>query len=106
MERTERQHLAGIALVMEDARAELIGPLAPPHTEHGWWLFLDLHTTRGVSMVGLLPITYQEIDAYQRLTRHRLTPLDVLLIREADAAFLEEMRLRQPTKVPTPPTEA
>lgn len=75
---------------------DLLGPPMPPGTESGWEMFWALHETRGMAMTGLLPITYAEMDAYQRLTQRRITPLEAALIREADRAIAAEIRDRQP----------
>lgn len=46
-----------------------------------------------------MPITYLEIEAYQRVTDTRLTPFDVALILTADGAFQAEAHERsKPTQ--------
>lgn len=82
---------------------DLLGPPMPPGAEVGWELFWALHETRGMAMTGLLPITYSEMDAFQRLTQRRMTPLEVALVREADRALAAEIRDRQPDHEVAPP---
>lgn len=85
---------------------DLLGPPMPPGTDVGWDVFIALHQTRGATMGTLLPITYTEMDAYQRLTQRRLTPLDVALVREADRAMLDEVVARQPAADEPPPPKS
>lgn len=66
----------------------MVGPPCPPLAARAWEVFGQLHGTRSIGMGGVGPITFGEMDAFQRLTRQRLTPLDVALIREADSVFL------------------
>ena len=104
---TLREHLSGIAASVPAAAQELFGPPQPPYTEVGWELFWRLHATRGVTEMGLAPITYAEMVAYERLTRTRMTPFDVLCVREADDALLCETRDRitsAQAATPAPPS--
>lgn len=50
-----------------------------------WSVFLELCATRSLGMMGANPITYLEIEAYQRLTELRLTPVEVRTILALDA---------------------
>lgn len=74
--------------MMDAVVDELVGPPMPPLAERAWQVFHDLSATRASGMGGVGAITYAETDAYCRLTDTALTPLDVALVREADAAFL------------------
>jgi len=80
----------------------LLGPRLPPHTEGAWMWFWELSATRDVSEAGLRPITHQEIRASQYNMRTRRTPLEVLLVLEADGALRAEVASRRPIAVPTP----
>lgn len=72
----------------------MIGPPLLPVAANAWDAFNALSATRGSSSVGVLPITYHELEAYQRVTTNHLTPLDVALVMSADAAFLAETQER------------
>jgi hypothetical protein len=54
--------------------------------------FLDIGPTRGGSPVGPNPITYQEIEAYQRLMGLKMLAWEVAAIRDMDDAVLIEVR--------------
>jgi hypothetical protein len=78
----------------------LIGPVLLPVAAVAWEAFNDLSATRGASSAGVSPISFLEIEAYQRVTGHTFTPLDVALITTADAAFIAEAHERA-TPAPT-----
>jgi hypothetical protein len=59
----------------------------PECLEHVWRAFCDLAATRQSGMAPC-PITYQEIEAYRRLTLSDLTSWEVSLIRRLDLAAL------------------
>ncbi|MFN9087348.1 MAG: hypothetical protein ACK6DP_12365 [Gemmatimonas sp.] len=67
---------------------EIVGPPLPPIAARAWQVFGELSGTRSAGMGGVSAIPYTEMLAYQTLTGTTLTPLDVALVREADAAFL------------------
>lgn len=54
-------------------------------------MFLDLSRTRGSSGFGINPITYLEIDAYNRLMQLQLSPEEIYLLRVADETALEQI---------------
>lgn len=74
-----------LAVVLDD----LVGPPLPPVAEVAWRVFGEVSATRTSGMGGIGAITYTELLAYQTLTDTRLTPLDVLLVREADQVFVQ-----------------
>lgn len=63
----------------------------PPRLDAGiahlWPAFLDLHRTRGGGM-GPAPISFAELDAWQRCTRSELAAWELRAIRRADEAWL------------------
>jgi hypothetical protein len=59
-----------------------------------WEAFNELSATRGASSAGVSPISFLEIEAYQRVTGNSLTPLDVALILTADGTFMAEAHER------------
>lgn len=63
-------------------------PDLPDVLEPLWADFLDLHVSRGVGMGGPLPISFTDIDAWQRVTGNRLEGWQLAMIRRADAAYL------------------
>lgn len=92
---TVREHLIAASRMGElGALADLNGPPLPLGCDHAWRMFWRLARTRDVGQAGILPIKHTEIRAFQRNTGTRLAPLDVLLIEEADDAFIAEFRER------------
>lgn len=67
---------------------EIVGPPLPPLAARAWDVFRALSETRTVGLQGVGPITYTEMAAFEQMTDTALTPLDVALVREADAVFL------------------
>jgi hypothetical protein len=64
---------------------------------HVWDWFRELDATRGGNGWGVNPITFAEIDAYQRLTGEQITAWAARLIRAVDNAVLIE-RAKQDAK--------
>lgn len=56
--------------------------------------------------MGPSPITFQEIDAYQRVTLHRLTAWEVQLIRRLDQVILAVMAKAGETPLESGPVQA
>ncbi|MET4170961.1 hypothetical protein ABIB99_002043 [Bradyrhizobium sp. LA6.1] len=86
---TWRQVLEGLAARARDPRrkaeyeAELACPPCPPALGHVWNAFARLAARRSAGFSGN-PISFLEIDAFQRVTGFRLLPLEVRLIEELD----------------------
>lgn len=72
----------------EDARRKLQCPEFPEHLAHVWEWARDLHGRSGVGMTGLAPLSYQEIEAWQRLHGIALTSLEVDALIAVDAALM------------------
>jgi len=68
-------------------------PTLPDVCIHLWTLFMDLHSSRGNNGYGPNRIGYSDLDAYQRATRTRVSAWEFALIRKADDAFLETVRV-------------
>ncbi|NTX58150.1 hypothetical protein [Myxococcus sp. CA039A] len=66
---------------------ELPAPLA-----HVWEWFCQLAGARSAGAFSLAPISYQDIDAWARLTGHRPTPAEVGLLRQLDDVFRDEIQ--------------
>lgn len=62
-------------------------PDLPREGRTAWGAFRDMHTTRFTSM-GLMPISYTEIDAWQRVTGVELEPWEVDAIRALDHEYI------------------
>lgn len=71
----------------EEARRKLVGPEFPEPMRYLWDWYHELAAGRGVGMSGLLPIAYQDIDAWSRLTGHAVTPVEVRALMTLDAVF-------------------
>jgi hypothetical protein len=86
------EQLAGLALaepaLLETVLSDMVGPPCPALAVRAWEVFGQLHETRSCGMGGVRAITFTELDAFQRVTGQRLTPLDVALVREADRVFV------------------
>jgi hypothetical protein len=66
----------------------LIGPEFPDEVLHVWSAFLLLNQSRSQGFNGPLPITYQEIDAWLRLTNNRLFPWEIEVVKKLDAVYM------------------
>lgn len=64
-------------------------PELPAELEELWREFTDLHSSRGAGLAGPLPITFADIDVYQRVTGTPLKQWEIEAIRRADRAFFE-----------------
>jgi hypothetical protein len=85
---TERQHLQEVERQSGRAPMALQGPDFPELLEYVWTAFLLLNSTRGQGFSGPLPISYQEIDAWQRITNNTLLPWEIEAIKRLDAVYL------------------
>lgn len=55
-----------------------------------WRIYLDLNACRRGGFAGPEPISYSDIDAYQRTTGEILEPWEVGGVRALDAVAIEE----------------
>jgi hypothetical protein len=67
----------------------------PALTAHIWDAFLDLLNPAGVGM-GPVRITYEEIDAYRRVTRRQIGRREADLIIELSENYVLAMSRRRP----------
>lgn len=72
----------------------LDAPVLPDACVELWGIFTELHACRN-SGFGPAPITFADIDAFQRVSGIRLEPWELAAIRRADAAYLESYAERQ-----------
>jgi len=72
--------------------------LEPPYLPEGalliWQYFVELNATRGGGM-GPAPISYSEMEAWQRMTRRYLPAWQITAIKRMDAAFMQVESERQ-----------
>lgn len=84
-----RDVLEGLAARARDPKrkaeyeAELLVPPCPSALGHVWNAFARLSARRASGFAGN-PISFLEIDAFQRLTGFRFMPLEIRLIEELD----------------------
>ena len=63
-------------------------PHLPAGCEYLWSDFMDMHSTRQFRDSGPAPISFLDIDAWQRVNGVALQPWQLNAIRRADAEFL------------------
>jgi hypothetical protein len=63
-------------------------PEIPPAGEHLWIWFWEINAGRGSTGWGPAPLSYQEIDAWARLSGCDLRPWEVRVLKSMDGAFL------------------
>lgn len=90
--------------MLEPTLEDVVGPPLPPGADRAWRIFGELNATRASGTGGVGAITYAEMVAYETLTGVLLTPLDVALVREADAVFLQHALTRMSRETPPPTT--
>lgn len=88
---TLREHLEQVERQTGRRPKDLDGPDFPNLMSHLWTAFLDLNNSRSMGQYSANPISYQEIEAYCRLSAVPLTPRDVDAIKAIDQKYLEVM---------------
>lgn len=86
--RTLREHLEAVEEQVGTELQELIGPPMPHVAVHIWEMFVDLHSGRGGGY-GPSPLSWMEIESWQRMTRTTVQRWELRAIREIDRAWLE-----------------
>ena len=69
-------------------------PAMPAGCATLWGNFLELSHCRGATQAGPLPITFLDMDAWQRVRRVALEPWEIEAIRRCDMAFLKTLGKR------------
>lgn len=99
---TRHQQLSRFRQATGKAHPDLTPPDVPAEATHLWRWFMDLNAGR---QAGDVPLSWEALDAWARLTGRRLTSWEVDALRRIDTAWLkaaaEERRRRQPTRKPT-----
>lgn len=89
---TLREHLEAVAARSGKLPSQLANSAKlPDGCAPLWRIFLHLHGRRGSSGFGPSPISYSEIDAYQRVTRQELAAWEINAIIAADDAYFASM---------------
>ena len=73
-------------------------PALPRGCDQLWRDFLELHGSRGSTGFGAARITFVDLDAWQRVSRVRLSTWEVACIRKADDLWLAEYAPKPETK--------
>lgn len=86
------QHLAAVWERTGGEPARLRdAPELPAMLEPLWADFIELHNSRGSTGFGAAPITFADIDAWQRVVGLHLRPWEIAAIRAADNAYFAAM---------------
>ena len=96
--RSYRELLAHAAALSQAARAELDAlesvPL-PDAAAHVWETFMEISAHRTSSGFGPSTLSWLDLDAWQRVTRVELTPLERGWLFELDRMFIEDQAKEQ-----------
>ena len=85
-----REHLTAIWNQTGVKPAQLDTGEFPELMTQQWVDFLELHNGRTSNGFGVNPISYQDIDAWKRLTgRDDVTPADIAILKQLDNVFLK-----------------
>jgi hypothetical protein len=85
---TEREHLVQVEEQTGRTPLSLIGPDFPEEIAHVWSAFLFLNNTRGQGFNGPIPIAYQEIEAWIKLTNNKLLSWEIEMVKKIDAVYV------------------
>lgn len=76
-------------------------PAMPPEGAHIWQAFRSLHSARVNNGFGPCPISFVDMDAWQRVMQYPLAPWEAEAVRKLDDAYLAidaEKAEERPTK--------
>ena len=76
----------------EDAIRKLHGPEFPESLDYLWNWALQLYGRSGMSMAGLLPLSYTTIAAWAELTEQWPTPREVRALIQLDGEMIATTR--------------
>ena len=94
---TRRQHLEAAAAVSIDAALQLESPPLPAVAEPIWHWYCELSGSAVSSGMGPAVITHQQIEAWSRLRRIRLTGIELDWLLGLDRRRMEEYNGRDKT---------
>lgn len=63
------------------------------YTEKLWGIYREIGTGRTSGGMSANPITWSDIESWLKLTRMRLSPAEVRLVRELDTIWMEEIHM-------------
>lgn len=92
-----RDHLVGASERTDKVhpKLEVVAEGLPNELHPLWEDFMELHLSRGSTGFGMARITYQDIDAWQRVNRTTLRPWQIAAIRAADNIYLAQAAKRR-----------
>lgn len=76
----------------------LIPPKLPAFAEYLWHVFLELHGSRTLSAYTPNPITYEQMEAFSRLTDTHLGLYEIKVVKGLDAIYLDAVSSRMDEK--------
>ena len=88
---TLREMLERVAAVTGEAPEELNGPPFPDRYAHVWSAFLEIHTGRSYSSNGPNPLSWADIEAWDRLFKQGLKDWEIRAIKALDLVWLRAM---------------
>lgn len=71
---------------------QLDGPEIPPQLAHVYGWFVEISQGRTGNGFGPNPLTWEGIDAWQRLTETVVRPWEVALIKRLDGVYLASLK--------------
>lgn len=84
-----REHLEAVERATGERPPELDPPPVPAAFAHVWRWFASLSAGRRPGGLGPAPLGWDEIAAWSRLVGVTPTPNDIAVLRDIDAAYLE-----------------
>jgi hypothetical protein len=90
-------HLRQAAKRSKKLKQEIAAPSenpCPPALQYLWEFFLELNSSRASTGFSALPLTYQEIEAWGRLTSISLNLYEVKVLRRLDQTWFEVFNAR------------
>ncbi len=97
-----RAHLEQLEAQTGETPEGLDGPELPEALAHVWLWFTELSNARQSGFSGVQPISFQDIDAWKRLTGAQPSPDEVALLRQLDDLFRRHVSEQLKPKAPTP----
>jgi hypothetical protein len=88
---TVRANLEQVMKVTGRVPDDLIGPPFPDRYAHIWNAFLELHTGRSYSSNGPNPLSWSDIEAWDRLFKQNLQDWEIRAIKALDLIWLRVM---------------
>ena len=94
-----REHLLAHERITGDRHALLDHAPLPDGCSVLWRDFMELHNARSFGMGGPAPVSFVELDAWQRVRGVVLAPWEIAAIKAGDAAYMRvHAKTRKATK--------